>query len=358
MPVSLRQGDKVHRYRVCRDEFIQGGQARGHYVEDDQGRPRFLKMFMEPTARDPGAASFLARQQALGERLRRIPLFVLQDLEVFEHEGIFYKVSELMTGVTLEDRLARLSDWPLEDCLRVAAMLAHTVSMVHAQGLVHLDLKPANCFLDERSLSNGETRELVRLLDFDAGCVEGAPAPDTVVGTPGFASPEHYGHGPLGPHSDIFSLGLILTLMLAQRYPERPEDARAPWLTPQVSRILQRCLAFAPSERPTAREVYLTLQEPAQPARPLVWLGGPWKARVQGEALSRDGVRGFPGYECLEPRQARVWSEGSNWLISPAEETTNALRLNGVELSPPYCQVLLEGDRVEVGHFAVTVGFE
>src|SRR5688572_17398242 len=128
MPVRLHAGDQVGRYRVAREEFVQGGQACGHYVEDGQGKPRFLKMFMEPTALDPAAASFQARQRALGERLRDIPIFVLQDLEFFEHEGTFYKVSELMTGSTLEDRLADPAEWPAEDRLRVAAMLAYTVS--------------------------------------------------------------------------------------------------------------------------------------------------------------------------------------------------------------------------------------
>src|SRR3954464_1451836 len=54
---------------------------------------------------------------------------------------------EYLEGETLEQRLARERDLPLNDAVRITRHVGRALSRAHAQGIVHRDLKPANVFL-------------------------------------------------------------------------------------------------------------------------------------------------------------------------------------------------------------------
>src|SRR3546814_3988082 len=53
---------------------------------------------------------------------------------------------------------------PIEDRLAVAAMIARAVAGIHAVGILHKDLKPANILIDEV-----DGTAVVRLVDFGSG---------------------------------------------------------------------------------------------------------------------------------------------------------------------------------------------
>ena len=105
-----------------------------------------------------------------------------------------------------------------------------------------------------------------------------------VTGSPGFMSPEQALGGEIGPPSDIFSLGAVLTFATTGRGPfgrgSRPEVAyRLVYGPPDLGEIpaglrplVERCLAKDPAQRPTADEV-LDAANDGQPAPG--WLPGP-----------------------------------------------------------------------------------
>ena len=105
-----------------------------------------------------------------------------------------------------------------------------------------------------------------------------------VTGSPGFMSPEQALGGEIGPPSDIFSLGAVLTFATTGRGPfgrgSRPELAyRLVYGRPDLGEIpaglrplVERCLAKDPAQRPTADEV-LDAANDGQPAPG--WLPGP-----------------------------------------------------------------------------------
>jgi outer membrane protein assembly factor BamB len=139
--------------------------------------------------------------------------------------------------------------------------LANALAAVHAAGLVHRDLKPSNVLLGG---------DHPRLIDFGISrAIDGTQVTSTgvVVGTPAFMSPEQIAGEDVGPASDVFSLGSVLTYAATGRSPfgDHPPlvlmmriSGHEPDLdgVPDVLRgPVAACLAKRPEERPTAAEL-------------------------------------------------------------------------------------------------------
>lgn len=86
--------------------------------------------------------------------------------EVGEHDGTPFLVMELLDGETVADRLARGPLGPFEACSILIPAL-EALDALHKEGLVHLDIKPANLFVTSRG---------VKLVDF--GLARGTVAND------------------------------------------------------------------------------------------------------------------------------------------------------------------------------------
>src|SRR6478735_924228 len=78
--------------------------------------------------------------------------------------GTPYIVLEYLEGETLEQRLERERDLPLNDAVRITRHVARALSRAHAAGIVHRDLKPANVFLTRSDDDDGGW--LAKVLDF------------------------------------------------------------------------------------------------------------------------------------------------------------------------------------------------
>jgi serine/threonine protein kinase len=128
-----------------------------------------------------------------------------------EQEGAPFLAYELVEGQTLEEALPSLSREERLDALaEVAAALAHA----HQRGVVHRDVKPANVLLD----SEGR----VRVADFGLATtrsLEGLTQTGAMVGTPAFMAPEQWSGAEVGPHTDVWALGVLLYLCLTDRLP-------------------------------------------------------------------------------------------------------------------------------------------
>ena len=142
------------------------------------------------------------------------------------HDGKPYFVTELLQGESLRERLAK-GPIPLAKALEWAAQMAQRLAAAHERGIVHRDLKPENVFI---------TRDgHVKLLDFGIaklveaaqiaaphGLMEATVSPSgsgtgtgTVLGTPGYMSPEQVRGDPIDARTDFFSLGAVLYEMLS-----------------------------------------------------------------------------------------------------------------------------------------------
>jgi outer membrane protein assembly factor BamB len=107
-------------------------------------------------------------------------------------------------GPSLDDIVSRYGPLPVPALWRLAGGLAEALRAIHATGLVHRDLKPANVLLaadGPRVIDFGIARALTE---------SRMTATGSVIGTPGFMSPEQVEGLECGPPSDVFSLGSVL----------------------------------------------------------------------------------------------------------------------------------------------------
>ncbi|MGW0650305.1 protein kinase domain-containing protein [Streptomyces umbrinus] len=176
-------------------------------------------------------------------------------------------------GPSLEEAVARHGPLPARSVRVLGRMLAAALREVHAAGLVHRDVKPANVLL---------AVDGPRLIDFGIARATDETAitsADMVVGTPGFLSPEQAearGEA-VGPPSDIFSLGCLLAYAASGRPPfgtgtadallyrtvhdepdlsgiEAEEDTEDTGGV-ELLTLLRLCLAKDPADRPTAEQI-------------------------------------------------------------------------------------------------------
>jgi serine/threonine protein kinase len=144
----------------------------------------------------------LARRPVTRERLRREAYLaavltsprVVRVLDLAEHEGVPFLVTELVAGEALGDRLRREGRLPPAEALAIAREVALALAAAHARGILHRDLTPGNVMLAEGR---------VKLMDFGVAAGAGLPEltePGGFVGTPAYAAPERFlGGGAGGP---------------------------------------------------------------------------------------------------------------------------------------------------------------
>ncbi|KAB2675104.1 MAG: protein kinase [Verrucomicrobia bacterium] len=150
-------------------------------------------------------------------------------LHVGRGDDCFYYVMELaddqVTGGqinpdhyaprTLKSEVLFRGRVPFEECVRIGLALATALENLHANGLVHRDVKPSNIIF-----VNGVPKLA------DIGLVTGVEATRSYVGTEGFAAPEGSG----SPRADLYSLGKVLYELSTgkdrQEFPELPTQLR------------------------------------------------------------------------------------------------------------------------------------
>lgn len=185
-----------------------------------------------------------------------------------------YLVMELIDGADLRSRLSEGAMTPRE-VGQIGIDIAEGLDYVHDHGVVHRDIKPSNIMMFD--YANDTDRVRAKLTDFGIAMVmEGPTTADDdsgLSGTAAYVSPEQARGEPLGPPSDIYSLGLVLVECLTGivAYPGAPLQsalarlmhgpALPTGLDPQWTRLLEAMTATDPSARPTASETALVLRE-------------------------------------------------------------------------------------------------
>lgn len=248
------------RYRVT-GTLGHGGMASVYRAVDEQlGREVAVKVF-RIGAVDHGERARAEAEMHTLAALRSPSLVTLYDAALDDGNGDSYLVMELVPGSDLD---TRLREGPLDTTTtaRTGAQVAEGLAAVHAQGIVHRDVKPANVLLE----SDGQH---VKLADFgiallrDAARVTGT---GTVIGTAAYISPEQVLGREVTGQADVYALGLVLLQCLtgARPFPGTAVESATARLTrgPDIDRhlptawrtLLHVMTAQDPAERPTAAE--------------------------------------------------------------------------------------------------------
>jgi serine/threonine protein kinase len=181
-------------------------------------------------------------------------------------------VLEHLEGPRLSTLLRRYGWLPAEQLLPLGLQICSALHYMHAEGVVHLDVKPSNVIMGAPP----------RLIDLSVALtLEDARAERHPIGTDGYMAPEQCdpaAHGPMGPGSDVFGLGVTLYRAASDQRPfsKRPEEPRTPqerWpqlaeapapleapVTERVGKTIMSCLAFDQQDRPSSAQVAAELE--------------------------------------------------------------------------------------------------
>ena len=140
--------------------------------------------------------------------------------------------TRLVRGGTVEDLVLEHGPLPTTYAAALLDQLLDALRAVHAAGVVHRDVKPANLLLDP----TGQGRPRLLLADFGVAIAAGDPRLTRVpgpVGTDGYLAPELTGGGPATPAQDLYAVGVVGTQLLTGAAPGAPVPSGplAPLLT-------------------------------------------------------------------------------------------------------------------------------
>jgi len=127
-----------------------------------------------------------------------------------EQDGVLFLAMRLVIGQDLRSLVAE--DGPLAPprAARIAQQVAAALDAAHARQLVHRDVKPANVLLTQNDHAYLTDFGLVK----DLGVSAGNTTTGEVLGTLDYIAPESIRGEPIGPWSDVYSLGCVLFFSL------------------------------------------------------------------------------------------------------------------------------------------------
>jgi serine/threonine-protein kinase len=185
-------------------------------------------------------------------------------------DGTRYILMEYVDGRSLADELRSQGPLAIELALKIACRVADTMALAHRKGIVHRDLKPANIMLTQE----GDRSHVVKILDFGVARATGAlklveTSQHTIVGTPGYMSPEAATGCGTDGRSDVFSLGVILFEMLTGLLPFPPPEDEAHFQASVLNLLAQPTPSAAALRRsvPPAIDALLRGALAREPAR-------------------------------------------------------------------------------------------
>ena len=229
----LAEGTHLQSYRIDR-LLAAGGFSYVYLAHDASQTPVAIKEYRivedDAAKLDHAVRFFLEEGRALA---RLSHPNVVRVLDLFRANGTLYLVMRYERGRSLQEQLADRRGPPDEAWLRKTfGELLNGLHEVHSNGLVHLDIKPANIYIRDDGTP--------LLIDFGA-------ARQTLSGegprayTPGFAAPEqHSRRHSLGPWSDIYAVGASMHATLGG----------STGFSAELLEIIDQCLRLDPRERP------------------------------------------------------------------------------------------------------------
>ncbi|NTW01614.1 MAG: protein kinase [Oscillochloris sp.] len=210
-------------------------------------------------SQDREAIRRFQREASIAARLRHPHIVQLYDYGY--SQPFFYTVLEYVPGSSLRQIIEKQGRLQIDATLQIFRQVADALDYAHSLGVVHRDVSPGNILIGQQS-----GRAL--LTDFGIARDNGKSITiaKTIMGTPGFLSPEHIQGSRAVTHlSDLFSLGVVLYHMLSGDMPweETPGISENPGFSPpiplrqrgaenlpgDIDRVIRTMLALDPARR-------------------------------------------------------------------------------------------------------------
>ncbi|MEV6734231.1 MULTISPECIES: protein kinase [unclassified Streptomyces] len=248
----------VGRYRIVA-RLGAGGMGQVYLARSPGGRPVAVKVVRPELATDRDFRRRFAREVTAARRVNGA--FTAGVVDADADGSPAWLATVYVPGLSLGEAISAHGPWPAQSVVALGAGLVEGLEAIHAAGVIHRDLKPTNVLL----AADGP-----RVIDFGISVASEASAltsTGTVIGTPGFMSPEQLTGRPVGPASDVFSLGALLSYTATGVGPfgtgtphalhfravyEQPDLDRLP---AELRPVVTACLAKQPDDRPTVDDL-------------------------------------------------------------------------------------------------------
>jgi eukaryotic-like serine/threonine-protein kinase len=251
----------------------EGGMGRVYRARDPRlGRDVAIKVLPPQFTAVPDRLRRLEQEGRAAAALNHPAILAVYDIGQTA-DAAPYIVSELLTGMSLRERLSQDEPIPVRKAIDYATQIARGLAAAHDKGIVHRDLKPENIFITDDGRAKILDFGLARLESLDgagAGISDRSTRVATdagvVLGTVGYMAPEQVRGLPADYRSDIFAFGCVLHEMLSGRrtfhrdttadtmtaiLKEEPPDLPLVerHIPPALARMVERSIEKAPAAR-------------------------------------------------------------------------------------------------------------
>ncbi|MCH7994860.1 MAG: protein kinase [Planctomycetes bacterium] len=288
---AISAGDRVGPFEIER-RLGGGGMGQVFLARDARlDRKVAVKLLHRDVTNDHGRLRRFEKEARAASALNHPNIITI--FEIGDSDFGRYIAMEHVEGQTLRRHTGEPS--PLEFVSDVGRQLAEALSVAHAAGIVHRDIKPDNVMVRDDGYVKLLDFGLVRLAPSEAplaadkktDCVNmpTVTAPGMLLGTIAYMSPEQAQGAAIGTASDVFSLGIVLYELATGRHPftgdsqieilqaitkKSPLAPRSlnPSIPPAMESMLLATLNKNPSMRPSADELRSMFGQVAQDLQP------------------------------------------------------------------------------------------
>jgi serine/threonine protein kinase len=210
--MDFKQNSKISHYQLL--EKLGAGGMGMVYKAQDLKLDRFV------------ALKFLPLQVGLIEEDKQRFIQEAKAASALDHPNIctIYEIDETIDdqvfismayyeGETLRERLDK-GPLSTKDAIDLVVQVCQGLAKAHEQGIVHRDIKPANIILTRDGVAKILDFGVAKFLSKKRSTVSGS-----VIGTPGYMSPEQAKGSEVDHRSDIWSVGVLLFEMLTTQLP-------------------------------------------------------------------------------------------------------------------------------------------
>jgi serine/threonine protein kinase len=213
-------GRSLGKYQVTR--LLGAGAFAWVYeaIDRDLEIPVALKILRPEFAGVPGAEARFRKEATTAARLRHPNIVTVRD--VGTAEGTVFVAMDLLP-LSLARRLDVLPRLPETEVVRFALDVAAALSIAHADGVVHRDIKPDNVLLGPNGEAVVADFGLAGAFTDSTGDISGTPA-NEVLGTPHYFSPEQARGLDMDGRADLYALGVMCYRASTGRLPFEGDD--------------------------------------------------------------------------------------------------------------------------------------
>ncbi|HEU5106285.1 MAG TPA: serine/threonine-protein kinase [Solirubrobacterales bacterium] len=299
---ELGDGDEFAGYRI--ESRIGRGGMGILYLALEPGLERrvALKLIAPEAAADEVFARRFAEESRIAAAIEHpnvVPIYAAG-----EEDGVPWIAMRYVAGSDLGRRLAQAGQLEPEHAVALIAQVGKGLDVIHASGLVHRDVKPANVLL-----SGEPGSEHAYITDFgvarNVATESGLTQTGRFVGTLDYVAPEQISGETIDARVDVYALGCLLYKLLTGEvpFPREGEAARlyahlhdpppapslyVPSLPMALDDVVVRAMSKAPEDRyPSAGD----LGRAAQAALSGTTVSAPERTVATGAAATREAVR-------------------------------------------------------------------